>query len=329
MRAMIVARQNHNIDGQSYQDLYAQAIAEGNALAATLVPHSVANYHYAFVFSLSSAAAARDQKLPEAQRRKLAEQYGARAVEFLAKAKAGRYFGSPGRVEHLKKDKELNPLRGRQDFKKLLTAVEAEAGASSAGDTIKVMPVGTQTGETADVVEVFVNDTSRGSFTGFITIEIYGQDGNDDLEIDPGILKSALLVGRGGDDTLRDGAGNDTLRGGDGVDVLDGGAGTNVLDGGPGQDGVVIRGTAGNDQIAIGRQVGPNGAQVVVQVNGQTFVEDYVNGETVFVFAGDGNDAVEMLPGAAEPKISRNAPSANGEACQSSTARSLPVMRSC
>jgi Ca2+-binding RTX toxin-like protein len=168
-------------------------------------------------------------------------------------------------------------------------------GASTAGDTIKVMSVG---GSTV-LVEVFVNGSSQGRFSGFTNIEIYGQGGDDDLEVDSRIQKNALLVGRGGNDTLRGGGGNDTLLGGDGNDVLDGGAGKNTLDGGAGQDGVVIRGTDGDDQIGVDWQLGPNGAQVVAHINGRTFVEDYQNGETVFVFAGKGNDVVQILPSAA------------------------------
>jgi Ca2+-binding RTX toxin-like protein len=171
-------------------------------------------------------------------------------------------------------------------------------GASIAGDAINVMPVGTQTRSTADVVEVFVNNTNQGRFTGFTTIELYGQDGSDDLEINPGILKNAVLIGRGGDDILRGGGGNDSLSGGEGNDVLDGGAGVNTLDAGPGQDGVVIRGTNRDDHIAIDWQLGANGAQIVAYMNGHTSIEDYLQGETVFVFAGKGNDVVQMLPGA-------------------------------
>jgi Ca2+-binding RTX toxin-like protein len=170
-------------------------------------------------------------------------------------------------------------------------------GASEAGDTIKVVPVVGQTGGSR--VEVFINGTSQGRFSGFTTIEIYGQDGDDDLEIDPGILKNALLVGGKGDDTLRGGGGNDTLLGGDGNDILDGGGGVNKLDAGPGQDGVVIRGTDHNDNIVLGWQMGPRGPQIVVFMNGHMFVEDYADGETVFVFAGEGNDLVQMLPSAA------------------------------
>ena len=64
--------------------------------------------------------------------------------------------------------------------------------------------------------------------------------------------------------------------------------------GGPDQDGIILFGTAGNDHIRVGRQVGPNGPQAVVRLNGETQLYDYLDGETIFVFAGAGNDRVTM-----------------------------------
>src|SRR6185436_10056083 len=64
------------------------------------------------------------------------------------------------------------------------------------------------------------------------------------------------------------------------------------LDGGT--DGVVFQGTNKNDRIHISRQVGPDGAEVVAQINGQTIVGGYQGGETISVFAGAGNDHVTV-----------------------------------
>ncbi|GEM_PF-4988231 len=60
------------------------------------------------------------------------------------------------------------------------------------------------------------------------------------------------------------------------------------------EDGIIIHGTDRNDRIRIGRQVGPDGPQVVVRVNRQTQLYNYSNGETIFVYAGRGNDDVIM-----------------------------------
>jgi Ca2+-binding RTX toxin-like protein len=66
------------------------------------------------------------------------------------------------------------------------------------------------------------------------------------------------------------------------------------LDGGT--DGVVFHGTDGNDRIQISRREGTGGPEVVAQINGRTIVAGYQGGETVSVFAGDGNDQVEIDP---------------------------------
>jgi predicted Zn-dependent protease len=46
--------------------------------------------------------------------------YAARAVELLARANAAGYFKDAANVEHLKKNRDLNSLRSREDFRKLL-----------------------------------------------------------------------------------------------------------------------------------------------------------------------------------------------------------------
>jgi len=188
-------------------------------------------------------------------------------------------------------------------------------GADLAGDQIRVSPVGSQNGTSADVVSVSLRGiVSQGNFTGFNNIVIYGQDGNDNINVSPGILKAASIFGGKGNDLLSGGSGNDLLEGGDGNDTLvgndgddilhggagddtlDGGAGKNTLDGGTGLDGVVVHGTQGNDEILVGWQLGPRGAQLVLQINGKMSVQDYTSGETVFVFGGKGNDFIKMLP---------------------------------
>jgi hypothetical protein len=50
--------------------------------------------------------------------------FAARAVALLHQARIGGFFQDPGRVEHMKKDADLDALRSRDDFKKLLADVE-------------------------------------------------------------------------------------------------------------------------------------------------------------------------------------------------------------
>jgi hypothetical protein len=66
------------------------------------------------------------------------------------------------------------------------------------------------------------------------------------------------------------------------------------LDGGT--DGVIFHGTDGNDRIRVSRRVGANGPEVIADINGQIISGGYSGGETVSVFAGDGNDLVEIDP---------------------------------
>jgi Ca2+-binding RTX toxin-like protein len=106
-----------------------------------------------------------------------------------------------------------------------------------------------------------------------------GGDGNDEL------------LGGVSNDVLRGGNGDDVLRGFAGNDVLDGGAGVNVLDGGTGQNGVVFHGTAGNDDIRVAAL---SGGQLKITMNGVVHLLDTTGCQTVFVFAGAGNDRVVM-----------------------------------
>jgi serine/threonine-protein kinase len=87
----------------------AEALAKGNPSGADL-------YKLARVYALSVSAARDDEKLQE--------RYATRAVEFLGRAHGTGYFGDAKFVANLKKDADLDPLRQRDDFRKLLTQVE-------------------------------------------------------------------------------------------------------------------------------------------------------------------------------------------------------------
>jgi tetratricopeptide (TPR) repeat protein len=81
-------------------------------------------YMFAYLHSLCSAAAANDASLSPAEQVNLADQYGGRAVELLRKAEAAGYFQDPGRLAHMKEDKDLNAIRSRPDFQSLLADLE-------------------------------------------------------------------------------------------------------------------------------------------------------------------------------------------------------------
>jgi serine/threonine protein kinase/tetratricopeptide (TPR) repeat protein len=77
------------------------------------------HYDMACLFSLLSA-----HEKAEAGVR---EQCAVQAMELLRKARATGFFKVPGWIAHLKQDADLNPLRGREDYKRFVQELEKEA----------------------------------------------------------------------------------------------------------------------------------------------------------------------------------------------------------
>jgi serine/threonine protein kinase len=100
-----------------------QATAEATRLVENKSVTGATWYNAGCLFSLSSAAALRDDQLAPVDRERLAEQYAVRAVELLAKAQAAGFFAIPAKRETLKKDPDLEALRARDDFKKWLAGL--------------------------------------------------------------------------------------------------------------------------------------------------------------------------------------------------------------
>jgi serine/threonine protein kinase/tetratricopeptide (TPR) repeat protein len=97
----------------------AAKIVEEKSLGATNL------YNLACALSVASAAARNDQKLSSSERDRLADQYAAQAVSTLNQADAAGFFAMRTPLEWMKKDKDLDTLRSRADYKKLLTEIEA------------------------------------------------------------------------------------------------------------------------------------------------------------------------------------------------------------
>jgi ELWxxDGT repeat protein len=105
-------------------------------------------------------------------------------------------------------------------------------GGTSGNDRVQVQPRAAPQGDDDEqLVEVYLNGQSNGVFTLATDdiIQLHGGDGNDRLEIDPGIVTSVHLFGGLGNDTLFGGAGDDTLYGNQGRDKLYGRDGTNKI----------------------------------------------------------------------------------------------------
>jgi hypothetical protein len=88
------------------------AVAEANAASEAKDVLAVTLYKAACVYALASLCVKEDPKL--------AERYASRAVELLRQLVAKGYKS----VAYMKKDTDLDGLRGRDDFKKLMAQLE-------------------------------------------------------------------------------------------------------------------------------------------------------------------------------------------------------------
>lgn len=73
------------------------------------------------VLARCGPAAEKDSRLPEAKRKQLADDYGSRAVAALRRAREQGFRD----VAELKKDRNLDPIRKREDFGKLVRELES------------------------------------------------------------------------------------------------------------------------------------------------------------------------------------------------------------
>jgi serine/threonine-protein kinase len=79
-------------------------------------------YNAACYLARCGPLAEKDDKLPEAKRKELAQSYGDRALALLRQAVQNGYKD----ITHLKEDKDLDSLRRREDFQRLLGELEAK-----------------------------------------------------------------------------------------------------------------------------------------------------------------------------------------------------------
>jgi tetratricopeptide (TPR) repeat protein/tRNA A-37 threonylcarbamoyl transferase component Bud32 len=112
-RAAVLARRGQHADAAAT----AEKLAAHSPIAAPNV------YNAACGLAQCAAAAGRSPEPDLA----LVERYAARAVALLGQAQSAGFFKDPAKIELLKTDKDLEPLRARADFQKLADAV-AKAG---------------------------------------------------------------------------------------------------------------------------------------------------------------------------------------------------------
>jgi tetratricopeptide (TPR) repeat protein len=102
---------------------HAKAMAEVADLEKSAGKQGRALYELACISALASAAAARDTGLSPAERQKEADACAVRAVELLGRAAGVGLFKDRSVRDHLDKDRDLEPIRGRDDFRKLLATL--------------------------------------------------------------------------------------------------------------------------------------------------------------------------------------------------------------
>jgi Ca2+-binding RTX toxin-like protein len=103
-------------------------------------------------------------------------------------------------------------------------------GGTTDDDSIVIGPGGP--GE----VQVLLDGVAQGGYSPTGRIIVYGQAGDDDIQVAGSVSQSVWLYGDAGNDTLHGGAGDDVLLGGADNDQLTGGQGRDLLIGGTGAD---------------------------------------------------------------------------------------------
>jgi serine/threonine protein kinase/tetratricopeptide (TPR) repeat protein len=109
----------------AYSGQHDQAAAEAAEVARQEHLSGQNLYNVAGAFSASAGAVLKDDKLPKSERTKRSEHYAGQAVEFLIRSQSAGFLGMRANLENMKKDKEIDPLRARADYKKLLTNLES------------------------------------------------------------------------------------------------------------------------------------------------------------------------------------------------------------
>jgi tetratricopeptide (TPR) repeat protein len=109
----------------------ARALAEAEALAQAKDVSAGVLYDVACVYAQAAAAAARDTQLAPADRSARAGPHAARAVELLGQARGAGYFQRAANTKRMRQDPDLEVLRPRAEYQKLLTELEKKAGAAA------------------------------------------------------------------------------------------------------------------------------------------------------------------------------------------------------
>src|SRR5262249_4102901 len=103
---------------------HARAAAEVKDLARGKSLSGGDFYNLTCVYSLAMAAVSADSKPSPAERSELINTYAAGALELLTKASTAGHFKDRGNIDRMRKEKALDLLRSRDEFKKLFADLE-------------------------------------------------------------------------------------------------------------------------------------------------------------------------------------------------------------
>jgi tetratricopeptide (TPR) repeat protein len=104
---------------------YEQALLDLDSLAIQARAAGEALFHVARVYALASKSAAADMKLKPAERERRANESADRAIENLKLAQSKGYFANPASRDELAHNADLDSIRARPDFQKLLADVNS------------------------------------------------------------------------------------------------------------------------------------------------------------------------------------------------------------
>jgi serine/threonine protein kinase len=99
------------------------AVAEAEKLSSAKTKTGSLLYNLACIHAVLAEVVTKKSSAQNAEQLKLAEQYARRAVEFLQQAAEQGYFQSAVRREYLHRDPDLEAVRHREDFKRLLEKI--------------------------------------------------------------------------------------------------------------------------------------------------------------------------------------------------------------
>jgi tetratricopeptide (TPR) repeat protein/tRNA A-37 threonylcarbamoyl transferase component Bud32 len=127
-----------NVDSRAYFEMgralalvrlgkYEEGVRVAEDLAGPAQTSEFEVFRAARVLARASVEAGRDARLGTAERRDQAEALAARAVALLQRAQSQGYFKKPANVAELQQDRNLDALRDRADFRKLLAELEVKA----------------------------------------------------------------------------------------------------------------------------------------------------------------------------------------------------------